>query len=194
QVSLRRLVGVRDSGSQIDLRIRRERLQGVAIAPELRDALVPCLRRRRLRARGPVLVRPLHLFVVRVLREVENVVLRDAEVSEELPCRVRQPPYPASAELGREARDRLIEIGVCLAPVERSGDLVPHDSVIPSFGLTETEVQTEALARLGRRMQERVLERQLPDAELHRGTATAAVGVARHGNALDAERAVWRVG
>src|SRR3954471_24392138 len=79
---------MRNPGSQIDAGVRRHLLQRSPVCEETGNALIPRPGGRRRRRLRPVVVRPLHLFVLRVPAEVEDVVLRTADVLEQLPRRV----------------------------------------------------------------------------------------------------------
>ena len=90
------------------------------------DALLPLgvvLRRRR---RRPVVVGPLRILVLGVRAELEQIVLRDADVLEELPDGVRQSVGTFAAQLGGQIGERGIEADVRLLPIERRrDDLLP---------------------------------------------------------------------
>src|SRR2546423_10517086 len=77
---------VRDLGGKIDLTIGSESLERHAILPPPGDSFIPRLLTRWRSIGWPVIFRPLQLFlVVGVLKELEQIVLGDANVLEQLP-------------------------------------------------------------------------------------------------------------
>src|SRR5439155_23261100 len=69
--------------------------------------------------RRPVVVGPVGLGIVRIAAELENIVLRETQMLDELPRRVRQPRRPAPPQLRWQSRHRLVEADMRLLPVER---------------------------------------------------------------------------
>jgi hypothetical protein len=117
QIGLTR--AVRDAGEQIDFGIRGETLQRLEIAVERSDSGIPSAVRGRRGVCRPVVVGPLHFAIVRVEAEVENIVLRDADVLHDLPRRMRHACRAFTAQTRREAGDRIVEVDVRVTPVER---------------------------------------------------------------------------
>ena len=77
---------VRDFGGKIDLTIGSKSLERHAILAPPGDSFIPRLLTRWRSIGWPVIFRPLQLFlVVGVLKELEQIVLRDANVLEQLP-------------------------------------------------------------------------------------------------------------
>ena len=80
---------------------------------------VQALLARRRRIRGPVVVGPLHrVLVCGVDAEIEDVLLRDADVLEQLPRRVLEAGRAGAAPVGRDPVDGLVESDMRVLPVE----------------------------------------------------------------------------
>src|SRR5437899_3468237 len=109
---------VRDRREQVEPSIGRERFQRVPIASECGDALVPGSGVGRRVGLRPVIVRPFRLDVLRVAAELEDVELRQAQMLEELPQRVRHPLRLSTARVRRDPIDRPFEVDVGVMPFE----------------------------------------------------------------------------
>src|SRR5258708_4124272 len=86
---------------------------------ERRNAPVPrrCSRWRRLL--WPTILRPLQFFVFRIAAEIENVPLRDAQMLDEHPCRMRQSLRDLSSQFSRKITDDLVESRMRVTTVEQ---------------------------------------------------------------------------
>src|SRR5450432_2039403 len=115
---------MRNPGEEIDLRIFGERAKGIAVRAEDRDALLPRAGAGRRGTVRPVVGRPRHLLVLRISTEVEDVVLREAEMLEYLPGRVFEPLGSLSLQLEVELGHGGIRRGVGLAEVDELGELL----------------------------------------------------------------------
>src|SRR5687767_13072360 len=115
---------VRDLREQVDRFVDRERLECRAILAERGDRVIPRLVAWRLGRRRPVIVRPGRLLVARVAAEVEDVPLRDAQVLDELPRRMRKAADADAAVPRREPFDGLLEADVRVLPGEDTAKLL----------------------------------------------------------------------
>src|SRR5947209_2362129 len=112
-------ISPRNLCEQIRFRIAYELLHGFEILVERLNTLVPrrCGRWRRLL--WPIILRPAELFVFRIAAEIENVPLRDAQMFEEHPCRMRQSLRDRATQFSRKITDDLVESRMRVAAIEQ---------------------------------------------------------------------------
>ena len=118
EVGLLLLAG-RHQREQIDRLVLRERLQRLAFALERCNGGVPRCIIGWCRAGGPVVIGPRErVRVPGVHAEVQQVVLGEAQVFDELPCRVLEPWCDRAALIAGNALHCLLEADVRLFPVQ----------------------------------------------------------------------------
>src|SRR5439155_12963176 len=99
--------------------VRGQFLQRLAVAAKGGDAFIPRLPCGRTCARRPVFLGPRPLRISRVPAEVEDVVLREPQMLEKLPRRVRQVVRRGALECGSDPLHRRIETDVRVFPVQK---------------------------------------------------------------------------
>src|ERR1700704_586232 len=93
---------LRNLRREVELAVVREALESHPIFLPSRDALVPRLVPGGRRVGWPIVVGPFEFFLVlRILHEVEQIVLSDSNVLEQLPRRVGESGRPFAPKLGR---------------------------------------------------------------------------------------------
>ena len=139
---IRRVIGGEQDRSQVRLlRVARRHgprqvffvahdcLQGLAVAHVCVDAIGPRRDGRRRSRRGPVIAGPFPGVVVRRLgAELQDVVLRQADVLQQFPGRVRKPAGPRALKLRRNALDGLVEADVSVLPFEDAHQVLTNDA------------------------------------------------------------------
>src|SRR5689334_19413950 len=119
---------VRDFSEEIDLRVLHEALHLLQVALYLGNTLVPGSRVGRCvtPGRGPVARRPLRRHMLRTLRELKNVPLRDPDVLEQAPSGKRLARGLYTPERGRPVCDRVLEPDMGVALGEQGDEVVPQ--------------------------------------------------------------------
>jgi hypothetical protein len=117
-------IAVRDQCLECDGRIANQRFEPVTIALVGTNALVPRVGSRGCSLWGPVVIRPRRCLVRGIATEFQNVVLRESEVLEQLPGRVRESCRSLAPQVGRESRDSIVQRGVGFVPGKGLSELV----------------------------------------------------------------------
>src|SRR6188768_2288740 len=109
---------VRDPGGEIALAVEREPAQIVPVTPVAGDALVPGSRSWWGGAFRPVVRWPLALLIGRVHAKIEDVELRQPQMLDELPCRMRRTERLHTAKRRWKICDNGIEVDMSVSPTE----------------------------------------------------------------------------
>lgn len=113
-------VSPRKRGNEIVAPIAEYLNQGIPVRQHRRNRSFPCIAARRFGGFGPVALRKWQLLIDPVVigAEAENVILRNPDVLQQLPCGVRQPRF-LSTFTGRKICDHIFEERVSIAASER---------------------------------------------------------------------------
>src|SRR5688572_1307298 len=93
QVSLSQVcltIAMWNSFEEIQLRVEHKLFESVQVTTERGGALVPGGCRRRSRGRWPIVGGPVGRHVVRITAKLQNVVLRQPQMLQQLPGRIRK--------------------------------------------------------------------------------------------------------
>lgn len=117
-------IAVRDGCLEGDGGIANQGFESVTIALVGTNALVPGVRSRGGSLCGPVCIRPRRCPVRGIAAEFQNVVLRESEVLDQLPGRMRESRRPLAPHVGSESLDSIVKRGVGFVPGKGVSELV----------------------------------------------------------------------
>src|SRR6266550_376061 len=119
-----RLIGtMRNFCGEIASRLSRELLQLVALATNLAETVLPHFVIDRVACWRPIVVRPFQILtVIRILEEIEEIVLCNPKVLNQIPWRVWQSFRPSSAKIHGQVFQRVVETEMSLLPIKRRRD------------------------------------------------------------------------
>lgn len=100
--------------------VQRQLLQCLAVLLDRGHTLVPRFGRRWRRALGPVIGRPVELFVRGIATELQNVMLGQPNVFQQLPGRVGEATRHFSPKVRPKSGDSLLEADVSVLPIQEA--------------------------------------------------------------------------
>jgi hypothetical protein len=111
-----------NSCEEIYAGVQGQLLQGLAILPGGRHALVPGVCGWWRDALRPVVVGPVELLIGWIPAELENVILGQTDVLQQLPGRVGEAVRCLSSKIRRKPGDDLLETNVRILPIQQVRD------------------------------------------------------------------------